>query len=60
LNRISKLKRRRRSTLNTGTPVSRTSWRRRRRKAIKFRGKSSKKETSSMTFKMRFIGKERI
>jgi hypothetical protein len=60
LNKISKLKRRRRSTLNTGTPVSRMSWRRRRRKATRFREKSSKKETSSTTFKMRFIGKERI
>jgi len=60
LNRTSKPKRRRRSTLNTGTPVSRMSWRRRRRRVIRFRGKSSKKETSSMTFKMRFIVKERI
>jgi hypothetical protein len=60
LNKISKLKRRRRSTLNTGIPVSRTSWKRRRRRAIRFREKSSKKETSSMTFKMRFIEKERI
>jgi hypothetical protein len=39
LNKISKLKRRRRSTLNTGTPVSRMSWRRRRRKEIRFREK---------------------
>jgi len=60
LNKISKLKRRRRSTLNTGTPVNRMSWRRRRRKATRFREKSSKKETSSMIFRMRFIGKERI